>query len=184
MANFESELTKLMQQFAPAGGFGIPNVGGIAGQYGRQSEQAYRGSLVQGNQAFDRMGLGRSVGKAFMPGTRKIQFNQDLMDALTKLFSQHGQLAESQRQNLMGMMSPIAQERANRPSWISTLLGGALGIGGQVAGSFLPGGGITMAALQKMLGGGGQASAPRSSGYGAYGQQFPQFQLPTGQWDQ
>jgi hypothetical protein len=133
MADFNTELQSLMRQFAPPGGYGIPRVNDIAGQFRRQSEQGYRTAIGQENRGFDRMGLGNSVAKAFSPGTRKIQFDEDLMDALTKLFSQHGQLGESQRQNLLGMFAPIAQEKANRPSWLSSLLGGALGIGAQVA---------------------------------------------------
>lgn len=133
MANFETELQALMRQFAPAQGFGIPRVGNLADALKRQSEQGYRTALGQENRMFERAGLGRSVGRAFSPGTRKIQFDQSLMDALNDLFSKHGQLAESQRQNLLQMFAPIAEQRANRPSWISSLLGGALGLGAQVA---------------------------------------------------
>lgn len=151
--NYETELTNLMRQFAPSGGFGIPNIGGLADQYRRQADQGWRSAMGQENRAFDRMGLGSSVAKAFSPGTRKIQFNQDLLDALTQLYSKHGQLAESQRQNLMGMMSPIAWERANQPSWLSQLAGGVLGMGAQVAMPWLGNKafGNPLEALMKML---------------------------------
>lgn len=171
--NYETELANLMRQFAPSGGFGIPNIGGLANQYQRQSEQGWRSAMGQENRAFDRMGLGSSVAKAFSPGTRKIQFNQDLLDALTQLYSKHGQLAESQRQNLMGMMSPIAWERANQPSWLSQLAGGVLGMGAQVAMPWLGakafGGNQLEKMLMQMFGGGGQGqgmATPQNFNFG------------------
>jgi len=166
--NYETELTNLMRQFAPAGGFGIPNIGNLADMFKRQSQQGYRTAIGQENQAFNRMGMGSSVAKAFSPGTRQIQFHQDLLDALTQLYAKHGQLAESQRQGLMGMMSPIAEQRANQPSWISQLLGGVLGMGGQLAMPWAAGkafGGNQLEQLLQMLSGG--------SGQG-YGMATPQ----------
>lgn len=166
---FEEELSAMLKKFTPAGGFGppggygIPNVGGIASQYGRESSESLRRALEQQRVSFDRMGFGRSVGKAFGPATQNRQASQALMDALTRLYSQHGQLAGQQYQTannqylgLLGQLAPIAQERANRPSWISSLLGGALGLGAQ---AIIPGAGGNplLALLMKQLqSGGGQ----------------------------
>jgi hypothetical protein len=58
------------------------------------------------------------------------------MDALTQLQGKHSTLAESQRQSLLGLLAPQAQARANRPSFLSSLLGGLGGLAGQ---AFIPG---------------------------------------------
>lgn len=133
MANFESELQKLMAQFAPRGGFGIPNIGGLERQLSQQSDYGARSATMRDVLGLQRQGAGRSVSSAFSPGTRQFQSQKDLLSALMDLHVRHGQLAESQRQNLLQMFTPIAHERANRPSWLSTALGGILGIGSQIA---------------------------------------------------
>ena len=155
MANFEQELQKLMGQFAPQGGFGIQNLGGFQDMLRRDSSQGLR--AAQGGDQFqlNRAGLGRSVGGAFSGGTRQSQFTQSLMDALTELQGQHSQLGESQRQSLMSLLAPQAQARANRPSFISSLLGGVGGMAAQVGVGALTGGmgGGLAAMIAKMMAG-------------------------------
>jgi len=156
MANtFESELMKLMAQFQPEGGFGIQGLGGFQDLLRRQSSQGLR--AAQGGDQFrlNRAGLGRSVAGATSGGTRQQQFSQSLMDALTQLQAKHSQLGESQRQGLMGLLSPVAQQRANRPSFLSSLFGGLGGLAGQ---ALIPGiGGGLGSKLGSFLGGGGPA---------------------------
>ena len=140
----------------------------------RDSSQGLR--AAQGGDQFrlNRAGLGRSVGGAFSGGTRQSQFTQSLMDALTKLQGQHSQLGESQRQSLLSLLAPQAQARANRPSFISSLLGGALGLGAQALIPGMAGGGGLGAILSKMFGGGG-------AGQGFAGQSSPNaFQFKLG----
>lgn len=176
--SFEELLQGYVKQFTPPGGFlpkdvGIPKVGQIADQTKRGFESSFVRDLVQQNKAFDRAGLGRSVSKVMSPGTRSIQSNQALMDSLTRLYSQHGQIAASQHSDanrqylsLLGQFAPMAYDEANKPGWFAELAGGVLGLGAQVGASFLPGGGIGMKELQKLLsGGGGQGGGGNASGY-------------------
>jgi hypothetical protein len=47
------------------------------------------------------------------------------------LQQRHSELGFNQKNQLMQLFAPIAEQRANRPSWLSTALGGALGLGAQ-----------------------------------------------------
>jgi hypothetical protein len=96
--------------------------------------------------------MGRSVAGAFSAGGRQSQFSQSLLDALTNLQAEHGRLQGSQIASMLGQAMPIAHHEATKPSWLSTLAGGTIGLGAQL----LPmlGGGGQMAMLMKLLGGG------------------------------
>lgn len=155
MANFEQELQKLMGQFAPQGGFGIQNLGGFQDMLRRDSAQGLRRAQFRDQDQLQRQGLGRSVAGAFSGGTRQNQFSQSLMDALTKLQGTHSQMAEGQRQSLMSLLQPQASARANRPSFLSSLLGGLGGMAAQVGVGALTGGmgGGLAAMIAKMMAG-------------------------------
>ena len=133
MANFEQELSKLMAQFTPQGGFGVQN----AGQFLDQKQKDFRlgGQRTAATDMFqlDRAGFGRSVAKGFTEGTRGQQAENAFQKFLSEFTINNAQLKESQRQNLMQILTPQAQQRANRPSFISTLLGGLGGLAGQAA---------------------------------------------------
>lgn len=165
MSDFTEKLNELMRMYAPAGGFGIPNIGALQGQLQRQSALGARGASAQDLFQLNRMGMGRSVAGAFSPGTRQAQGMNSLLEALINLNMQNAQLSESQRQNLMGMLAPIAEREANRPGWFSTLAGGLLGIGAE---AFMPGiagklfGNPFEDLFMKAFGGGGGAG---TSGY-------------------
>jgi len=168
MANFETELSKLMAQFTPQGGFGVQN----AGQFLDQKQKDFRlgGQRTAATDMFqlDRAGFGRSVAKGFTEGTRGQQAENAFQKFLSEFTINNAQLKESQRQSLMQILTPQAQQRANRPSFISTLLGGALGLGAQALIPGMAGGGSLMAMIQKALGG-----SPAGQGFaGASGSPF------------
>lgn len=136
MADFTQELQKMMAAFTPQGGFGIQNLGGLQAMLGRQNERGLRGAIGSDMFNLQRQGMGRSVAGAFSGGTRRNQFSQSLMDALTQLSAKNSQLAGGQRQAMLSTFAPIAHQEANRPSFLSTLLGGTLGLGAK---AFMPG---------------------------------------------
>jgi hypothetical protein len=139
MANFDS--IKFLQQglsrLTPQGGFGIPNIGALQELLKQQSASGLRQTQAQDWQGLQRAGMGRSVAGAFAPGTRGLQFNQDLMAQLQKLFSENAQMSQAQKAQILGMLSgaPLqaAYQDANKPSWLSSLLGNVLGTGAQMA---------------------------------------------------
>ena len=152
MADFTQELQKMMAAFTPQGGFGIQNLGGLQLLLGRKSERGLRGAIGSDMFNLQRQGMGRSVAGAFGGGTRRRQFSQSLMDALTRLSAQNSQLAGSQRQSLLSSLAPIAQQEANRPSFLSSLLGGIGGLGAQALPLLLGGPmGLGGSALLKQL---------------------------------
>ena len=134
MADFTQELQKMMAAFQPEGGFGIQNLGGLQDILRRDSARGLRGAVGSDMFNLQKQGLGRSVGAAFSGGTRRNQFSQSLMDALTKLSAQNSQLAGNQRQSMLGTLAPIAHQEANRPSFLSSLFGNVLGTGAQLFG--------------------------------------------------
>ena len=155
MADFSQELSKLMGLHSPTGGFGIQNLGAFQDLLRRDSAQGLRRAQFRDQDQLQRQGLGRSVAGAFSGGTRQNQFSQSLMDALTKLQGTHSQMAEGQRQSLMGLLAPQATARANRPSFLSSLLGGVGGMAAQVGVGALTGGmgGGLAAMIAKMMAG-------------------------------
>jgi hypothetical protein len=74
----------------------------------------------------------------------------------------NAQLAGNQRQSLLSSILPIAFQKANRPSFLSSLLGGLGGLAGQ---AFLPGlatkvlGNPFLDLFKQQLGGPGQGFA-------------------------
>ena len=134
MADFTQELQKMMAAFTPQGGFGIQNLGGLQAMLGRQSERGLRGAVGSDMFNLQRQGMGRSVAGAFSGGTRRRQFSQSLMDALTQLSAKNSQLAGGQRQALLSSLAPIAHQQSMRPSFLSSLFGGLLGTGAQLFG--------------------------------------------------
>lgn len=131
MASFQEELDALMRHYTPSGGFGIPNIGALEQSMQRQSALGSRGVAASDVFRLNRSGMGRSVAAAFAPGSRMAQGYNQLLQALIDLRLRNAQLSESQRQNLLGMFSPVAEREANKPSWFSTLAGGVLGTGAQ-----------------------------------------------------
>lgn len=139
MAKFNSvgEAQNLLSLFT-SGGTGF-DLAGLERMLGRQSAAGLR-SAVQGDaSSFRRAGLGRSVAGAFSPGTRGIQFNESLMNALTGARNTNARLNIQNRSSFMPLIAQILQQKykdANRPSFLSQLGGGLLGLGAQ---AFLPG---------------------------------------------
>jgi hypothetical protein len=85
------------------------------------------------------------------------------------LQQRHSELGFSQKNQLMQLFAPIAEQRANRPSWLSSLLGGALGIGAQIAipgiGNKLFGNPLMSMFGQQQGGGAPQGTASQWRGY-------------------
>ena len=157
MADFAQELQKMMAQFQPQGGFGIQNMDALQGLLQRNNATAMRGAMFDDRENLRRRGLGRSVAGAFSGGTRRNQFSQSLMDALTNLSAKNSQLAGNQRQSMLSTFAPIAHQESMRPSFLSTLAGGVLGLGAK---AFMPGlAGMLpnpqLKMLMEMLSGGG-----------------------------
>jgi hypothetical protein len=148
MGNFDSFgfLQQGLNRFTPQGGFGIPNLGVLQALLQRQSASALRGTVASDQERLMRAGLGRSVAGAFSPGTRSLQFNRDLMERMQELFAQNAQMAQSQRNQLLGLLAggplQIAYQEANKPSFLSSLLGNVLGTGANLFGP-----GLAMKAL-------------------------------------
>ena len=139
MADFDpiNFLEQNLQRVAPSGGFGLPNIGALRQLLGRESASGLRAANAQDQQSLQRQGMGRSVAGAFSGGTRQGQFSQGLMEALTRLQAQHGQLGASQRQGLMQALGPamgIKYQQSQHPSFLSSLLGNVLGTGAQLFG--------------------------------------------------
>ena len=129
-------LTQGTQRLQQTGAYGIPNIGALQALMKRQSEFGARRASAMDAFQLDRSGFGRSVAKGFSSGARYAQFNQSLLDALTKLQAEHGRLQGSQIASMLGSALPIAHQEATKPSWFSTMIGGLLGLGGQ---AFMPG---------------------------------------------
>jgi hypothetical protein len=172
MASFDplQFLTQGTQRLQQTGAYGIPNIEALQALLGRKSEYGARRASAQDLMGLQRAGMGRSVAGAFSGGARSSQFNQSLMDALTNLSARHGQLQGSQIASMLGQALPAAEREANKPSWLSTLVGGMIGLGGQ---AFLPGlaggpmGNSQMDLISKLLGlgqsGRGQGMASTSN---------------------
>lgn len=125
-----------LNRLTPPGGYGIPNLGALQEMLRRDSSSGLRGAIGRDYESLGRMGLGRNVAGAFNPGTRGVQFNQSLMDALQQLAGQNAQLGFSQRNQTLQSLLPalqMAYEQSQRPSFLSQLAGGVLGLGAQVA---------------------------------------------------
>lgn len=140
MANFNplAFLQQGLNQFTPQGGFGIPNIGALRALLQQESMAGARRATEQDALGLQRAGLGRSVAGAFAPGTRGLQFNRDLLAQLQRLYATNAQLAGGQRNQLLGILGGnplgIAYKEANKPSFLSSLLGGVLGTGASLFG--------------------------------------------------
>ena len=168
MASFDplQFLTQGTQRLQQTGAYGIPNMGALQALLGRQSEYGARRASAQDMFGLQRAGMGRSVAGAFSGGGRQAQFSQSLLDALTNLSAKHGQLQGSQIASMLGVGLPIAHHEATKPSWLSSLVGGGLGLGAQLL-PMLGGGpmGPLMAMLMKMQSGQqGQGQGMATSG--------------------
>ena len=164
MANFDSInfLQQGLNRLTPQGGFGIPNMGALQELLKQQSASGLRQTNAQDMQGFQRAGMGRSVAGAFAPGTRGIQANQGLMEQLQKLFANNAQMSQSQRSQILQMLSgaPLQQayQDANKPSFLSSLFGNVLGTGASLL-PMLMGAPPGMKDLMAMMSGGGTSGA-------------------------
>jgi hypothetical protein len=120
-----------LNQFTPQGGWGIPNIGALQNLLRQQSAAGLRRTNAQDLMGFQRAGLGRSVASAFAPGTRGIQANEGLMKQLQDLVAQNAQMSQSQKAQIINILSggPLqaAYQEANKPSFLSSLLGNVFG---------------------------------------------------------
>lgn len=140
MANFNplAFLHSGLNQFTPAGGFGIPNIGALQALLREQSAAGLRRTNAQDLLGLQRSGMGRSVAGAFSPGTRGLQFNRDLLAQLQRLYATNAQMAQGQRNQLLGTLAGnplgVAYQEHNKPSFLSSLLGNLLGTGATLFG--------------------------------------------------
>ena len=161
MAKFDPYqfLQRGMTQFAPSGGWGIPNLGALQELLKQQAAYGARASTASDLESLRKMGMGRSVAGAFSGGTRREQYNQSLMEALAQLQAQHGQMGTSQRMQLLQSLMPAMQvgyQQSQQPSFLSSLLGGIFGTGLEMATPWLGGklfGNAGLDMLQELLGG-------------------------------
>ena len=144
-----------LNQFTPQGGWGIPNIGALQNLLRQQSAAGLRRTNAQDLMGFQRAGLGRSVASAFAPGTRGIQANRNLMEQLHKLVAENAQMSQSQKAQILGILSgnPLqaAYQEANKPSFLSSLLGNLLGTGANLFGPALVSKVTGPSDLEKML---------------------------------
>jgi len=150
MANFQSELAKLGLGSAPAGGFGLGDLEGRLAELQRSFALGSRRASAQDQFQLNRRGLGSSVAGAFSQGRRSQQGLEAMLRAMGQLRGQDKTLKNQAYLSRFSALAPLAHKNANRPSFISGLAGGALGIGSQLLGSYLGGGG----ALGTIFGGG------------------------------
>lgn len=139
MAKFNSvgEAQNLLNMFT-SGGTGF-DLAGLERMLSSQNAAGLRSTVAGDAARFNQLGMGRSVANAFGPGTRRIQFNSSLMDALTGARNTNAQLNIQNRSSFMPLIAQILQQKyqdANKPGWFSQLAGGVLGLG---ANAFLPG---------------------------------------------
>lgn len=157
MGQFDSIgfLQQGLNRLMPQGGFGIPNIGALQELLRRQSEFGLRRTNAQDQFQLDRSGFGSSVSGAFAPGTRRVQFNRDLMAQLQQLFASNAQFAQGQRNQLLGLLAgnPLqtAYQEANKPSFLSSLFGNLLGTGASLFGPGLAAKVMGPSSLEKML---------------------------------
>jgi len=157
MAKFDSIgfLEQGLNRLTPQGGFGIPNLGALQALLQRENLSGLRRTQARDFQGLQRAGMSRSVAGAFAPGTRGLQFNRDLMAQLQHLFAQNAQFGQNQRQSLLGTLAGnplgVAYQEANKPSFLSSLLGNVLGTGANLFGPGLAAKVMGPSSLEKML---------------------------------
>ncbi len=149
MASIQSELAK-MGLTTPAGGFGLEDLEGRLAELQRTFAQGSRRASAQDQFQLNRRGLGRSVAGAFSQGRRGQQGLEAMLRAMMSLRGQDKQLKNDAYFKQLQAFMPQAMQNANRPSFLSSLLGhigGATGKAMLASGTGVPG-------LSSLFGGG------------------------------